>query len=333
MVTSPGPARRSSAFRQLKRSDMTAAEVKYGIAPTPDPSVTYQPDVIIVGGGADAIRGLSTNGLTWTIDANAPRASELAAGRVLFLTNRAVGRVLDVRKEGAELAVTLGPVLITDVIRDCNIKPGPIPIDFSEAIAYESPDLPGRVIPAKDSASARPAEDDAGVVLVSFQPPAATAPARDVSNLVNFKVVPTAGLEGIGLRGTSDGGGLKMSLEAFVHLNQPQLIPELIIVNGTLRGGTVELTGAAGLTLMFEAGTDVGMKANVKGRLQAVPDFSVPIAGPAPLALTVRQQLLIGTALGVRNATLSARGDYTFKGSFKVGYDGNKWGLFGPSGF
>jgi len=30
---------------------------------------------------------------------------------------------------------------------------------------------------------------------------------------------------------------------------------------------------------------------------------------------------------------LSARTDYTFGGSFKVGYDGHQWGVFGPTGF
>src|SRR4051812_15141031 len=91
---------RSGTAHQLKRSELTAAEQKYGVAPTPDPTVTYQADVIVVGGGADAIRAQSPNGFIWTIDAGAPHAADLAAGKIMFLTNRAVGRVLDVRKEG-----------------------------------------------------------------------------------------------------------------------------------------------------------------------------------------------------------------------------------------
>jgi len=334
---------RSGAARQLKKSEMTAAEVKYGVAPVPDPSVTYQPNVVIVGGGADAVRSLSTTGLTWTIDASAPHASELAEGKILFMTNRAAGRVLDVRKDGNNLSVTLGPALITEIIRDCDIHPGPIPIDFDEAIPYAAEDLPGRVIPANGSVPAKGSAEvwtsggDVTVTPVAYtihdggQPPA--APSPNVSNLVHFKIVPTASSAGVGLRGTSDGGGLKMTLEAFVHIDSPTLTPELIIHNGDLVGGTVELSGAAGLTMMFDAGTDVGLSANVNGRLQAVPDFSIPVAGPAPLALTVRQQLIVATALGVRNATLSARTDYTFGGSFKVGYDGHQWGVFGPTGF
>jgi hypothetical protein len=101
---------------QLTKSEMSEAEQKYGIAPIPDPSVTYQPAVILVGGGAEAIRELSPNGFMWTIDGSAPHANELVPGKIFFMTGRAVGRVLDVRKDGGNLVVTVGPVDITEVI-------------------------------------------------------------------------------------------------------------------------------------------------------------------------------------------------------------------------
>src|SRR5882762_763371 len=52
----------AGSIRQLKKSDMSAAELKYGIAPVPDATVTYQPEVIVVGGGGEAIRAQSPNG-------------------------------------------------------------------------------------------------------------------------------------------------------------------------------------------------------------------------------------------------------------------------------
>ncbi len=336
------PSSRSSSLHQLKKSDLTAAELKYGIAPIPDASVAYQPAVVVVGGGADAVRALSPTGLTWTIDAHAPHASELTEGKIIFLTNRAVGRVLDVRRDGGNLAVTLGPVAITEIIKKCDIHIDAMPIDFSEAIAYEAPELPGRVIAAPGSAELRPWDgQEVGVATVAFTtqsaPPAGSqaGPVPDVSNLVHFKVVPTRSREGIGLRATSDGGGLKVSAEAFVHIHEPTLTPVLKISDdGDLLEATLRLSGAAGLTLKFDVGTDVGRKANVNGRLQAVPDFSIPLGGgPVPVALTVRQQIIIQTALGVRNSTLSAVGDYTFTGAFQIGYAGKKWGLAAPTGF
>ena len=113
-----GPPRRfPGPPHQLKRSDLTEAEQKYGIAPVPDDTVTYQPDVIVVGGGAEAIRSQDPNGSRWTIAGDAPHARELEPGKVFFMTGRAVGRVLDVRKAAADLIVTVGPVTLTEIIR------------------------------------------------------------------------------------------------------------------------------------------------------------------------------------------------------------------------
>ena len=326
------PASRTTYGRQLKKSDLTAAQIKYGIAPVPDPSIVYQPAVVLVGGGPEAVRSLSATGLTWTIDAGAPHVGDLVEGKIMFLTGRAVGRVLDVRKDGGNLAVTLGPVAITEIIRKCDLRYDPIPIDFSEALEYSVPDLPGRVIPAPGSAEARPWRGgEPALAHVAFT---GADPVPNVSNLVNFTVVPVRSSDGVGVRATSNGGGMKLKAEALIHVAAPTLIPRLTLdSDANLVEATLTLTGAAGLRMMFEAGTDVGLKANVKGRLQASPDLSIPIGGPLPLAVTVRQQIILGTAVGVRNATLSATGDYTFGGSFMIGYVGKQWTLGGPIGF
>jgi hypothetical protein len=327
---------RSKEVHQIKKSEMTAAEVRYGIAPEPDPSVEYQPAVVLVGGGAEAIRGVSSTGITWNIDASAPHAADVVEGKIMFLTNRAVGRVLAVRKDGNTLAVTVGPVLITDVIRKAHIDIN-VPIDLGEAIAYTAPELPGQAVPSAPMADAGPA--DGAVVTVAYNgqaPPAAVPPVPDVSKLVNFKLTPQVSTSGIGLRATSDGGGLKVNVQTMLHLNKPQLIAKLDIDGDAgLREATLGISGAAGLLIKFQVGTDVGLKANVHGRLQPNTDFSLPIGAVAgvPLALTIRQQMIIKTALGVRNSTLTAEGDYTFAGDFKIGYAGKKWGIFGPTGF
>jgi hypothetical protein len=138
----------NTAARQMKKSELSDAERKFGIAPVPDATVTYQPDVIIVGGGAAAIRSQDPNGFRWTIDAGAAHAGELVPGKVFFMTGRAVGRVLDVRPQGADLIVTVGPVTLTEVIRDAHIHIVDMPIDLGEAIAYTSADLPGQVVRA-----------------------------------------------------------------------------------------------------------------------------------------------------------------------------------------
>src|SRR5262245_15944300 len=96
-------------------SELTDAERKYGVAPIADQSIRYQPDVVIVKGGAGIIRTVSAAGLTWTIDPAAPGASALAPGKIMFVTGRAVGRVLALKKTSAGLAVTIGPVELPEI--------------------------------------------------------------------------------------------------------------------------------------------------------------------------------------------------------------------------
>ena len=334
------PVRNISTPRQIKRSEMSIAEQKYGIAPVPDPHIEYQPDVILVGGGAESVRSQDGNGFIWTIDANAAHANELAPGKVIFLTNRAVGRVLAIRKDGDDLIVVLGPVNLVEVVRKADIHIADIPIDFDEAIPYTLSDPPAPIV---SLAQFKPPAPTA--VPAMFSPPTdispgaqtpAAPPTPDVSNLVNFKTVPFANKYGIGMSAKTNAGGLIVETDVGLHLSAPKVTVDIHITpGGGVENATINLSGAAGLTWNFKAGTDVGLRANVSGILTPNTDFSVPVggAGGLPIAITVRQRFEIKTALGVRNSTLTANGDYTFKGSFKIGYAGGQWTVGAPAEF
>lgn len=95
--------------RLVGSQDLSLPERQFGHSPRRVPGVTYQPNVVLLENGADAIRGVSNDGLSWTIDSAANGADQIQPGRVLFLTNRAVGRVLAVSKESDGLRVILGP--------------------------------------------------------------------------------------------------------------------------------------------------------------------------------------------------------------------------------
>ncbi len=369
----PGGSSNGSVPHQLKKSDLTAAQRKYGIAPVPDSTVTYQPDVILVGGGPEAIRSEDPNGFVWTIDAGAPRAADLAPGKVFFMTNRAVGRVIDVRRDGGNLVIVVGPVTLTDIVSEANIQIKDMPIDLGEALAYTAPDLPGqqvlaltseRRVPESASGGLMPAtyvaesgwrayavEGDSnalpgvpgapGVPGVPNVPGVPAVPVPDVPDVSsqllekNFKLVPDVSTAGVGLNVSADGGGLKVSASTLVHLAAPTLNVKLLIEHAKIEEASIELKGAAGLTWTFEAGTSIGLKGNINALLQPNTDFSIPVGGigPVPVAVTIRQRFLIKTGLGVRNSTLSASGDYTFTGSFKAGYYNGRWDAAGPGGF
>ena len=333
---SSASARNSGAPRQLKPNELTEAERKYGIAPIPDDTIKYQPDVILVGGGAESIRSESANGFGWTIDANAAHADELVPGKVMFLTGRAVGRVLDVRRNGDALAVTLGPVDITDIVREADIVIKDMPIDFDGAIAYTSKDLPGQEVPLARASENEPARAIPAMLRRTDnragQPPP-PEPGWDVSKLVNFKKIPTVSAQGIGIRLSSDAGGLKVNAQVNFALKKPTLDVTLRITPLGVQEASIALGGTAGVNWQFGVGTDLGRSANVRGIVEPDTDFSLPIGGigPLPISITVRQRFLIRTALGVRNASLTARGDYEFTGAIKAGYFNGKWQLAGPT--
>jgi hypothetical protein len=333
-----------ASTHQLKASEMSPAERRYGIAPVADPSVTYQPDVVLVGGGADAIREQSTNGFIWTIDGRAAHADELVPGKIFFMTGRAVGRVLDVRKSGGDLVITVGPVNLTDVVRDAHLHIDAMPVDFGQAMKFNYPDMPGEFMPiarAVGAATPSPAiyRDDSGWRLYKTQavaaPPASAAAPSGNYNEGNFKTSPFATATGLGIDVSVDDKGFKLAAQAVLHFSAPSLTLDIKIAKGTVETLALELRGAAGLNWNFNTGSDHTMTAIVAAMLQPNVDFYIPIAavGGLPLAITVRQRFLLKTGLEVKNSTLSASGAYTFNGAFKVGYLHTFWTAEAPQDY
>lgn len=122
---------------------LSDAEVRFGASLVPNSQITYQPDVIVLARGAEAIKSQSSDGFTWTLDANAPGASQIQPNKILLATGRIVGRVLKLERRGDDLAVTLGPVELTEVFEEAHIfYKGTL--NPSDAIVYLAPpDYPG----------------------------------------------------------------------------------------------------------------------------------------------------------------------------------------------
>lgn len=120
---------------------LSESQVKFGVAPKRDPSVEYQPDIILMENGDKAIKSVASDGLTWTFDANAPQVSDFQEGKIVFATGRAVGRVLSLKRQGDSVKVILGPVQLTDVIRNGNFQMNEN-IDLNNMISYVAPDYP-----------------------------------------------------------------------------------------------------------------------------------------------------------------------------------------------
>jgi hypothetical protein len=140
-ASAPGPV---LVGHTLKLSEMTESERRWGMAPKRGPGIVYQDDIILMEHGDQAIRSFASNGLSWTFDANAPQVNEIQPGKIVFATGRAVGRVLAVQRNGDQLSAVLGPVQLTDLVKQGKFMYDQ-PLDLNSAIAIAAPDYPGAV--------------------------------------------------------------------------------------------------------------------------------------------------------------------------------------------
>lgn len=328
-----------------RTAELTAAEKRYGHGPEPDPRVAYQPGVVIVEGGADAVRGLDANGLGCSIDARAPGADEVTPGGIVLVTSRCVGRVLAVRKHGRQLALTLGPIEITDIVRDGSFELDQ-PLDLDDTLDFEAPDWPGAADPVQLSTAGtlRPALLISGASDGShFRP----VPARydlPADGSSPFTVVPVAADDPVtrSLSWSSNRvieaklafseAGVDFLGRAALNLSQPRLKFVLLIRNGRVTRCELEFQGAAGLSMGFQASSKSG--ANLPGTPRDLPiDITIPIGGPLPFSVLIRQSYSVQTAFTAQNSYVSDYADYTFQGGFNMGYRDGSWSIGGPTRF
>lgn len=334
-ATVPGSLRTAGPPRMATLAELSPAEQTWGIAPTRSPEVTYQPDVVLIEKGPEAIRAMSPNGLEWTLDAAAVQGVDLSPGKVLFVTGRMVGRVLDVKRKDDGLVVILGPVDITEVISDARIE-FTAPVDFSQASQFTAPDLPGAVADAKPLQVSTMERGRRFGFVRALATDEGTMGYRRIGSDVtvgNFRISPTVGLSGLGAEITTDSNGLHFNSSALLRLETPRLRFALEIARGKLVRCELELTGAAGIAMRFNLVSSTGLASNVNQTIHVPSDFSIPLLGPAvPFSITVRQAYLVQTAIGAKGR-LQADGDYSVSGGFSIGYRDGHLGVGGPTGF
>ncbi len=350
-----GCASRSADVRDPAPASLAApasveeAEIRYGVAPTRNSQVVYQPDVIIPGGGAQAVRSVSSNGLTWSIDANVPGASDLVPGKIMFLTGRAVGRVLKIDRTGGELAVMLGPVQLTDVIRQAHLS-GTQTIDPSAMRTYSAPDWPGADSDTLAAAAPETPPVIAGLqtTFASFEHPREQIAERGLPPqpllAVAPDVPPVPGVLGPAKEAVRKfltvnpflGGGLGASFaipsknfgnaparaegSVMLKMDNPYVTWDINITTSGLETAKLEVHNAASLTIDFTASTSESFSPtqNAKGLAFLPMDLSFPLGGPVPLSLVLHQTFWLETAFSGKAAMLKASGEYGLDGSMKL---------------
>ena len=315
-----------------------AADTRYGLAPRPHRDVTYQPDVVIVGGGSRSVRSVTADGLTWRIDPRAKQADALTRGKVMFVTGRGVGRVIDVRPDGDDLAVTIGPVGITEVVRDGRFT-SDRPIPFDRMVANPA----GEPFWAETEESTAGSSGGGGSGARGGGGGGGAGgggrlPGRSKSARIpagKFNVTPTCCATGIGVHFTYDSGGIRLVGTLELMLEKPSGTFDLVIDNGSIRTAKFEVTGGTGLRLDVEGGSALGAGHNVNRRITIPVDFAVPLGTflGVPFSATVNQSLTIQTAFSAKNGNIKASARYAFGGKLGFGYQDGSFDAWKPVGF
>ena len=307
------------------------ATQRYGTTPRPDADVTYQPDVVLLDGGAAAIRSGSSDGTTWVIDGDVEGADEIEVGRVLYATSLAVGRVVAAEREGDDLVVTLAPVELGDVIRDGRIRVRH-PLDLGELPIRSLPDAPGSVSELDDAALESAMRPVAGTEELRF---VTVAHRRPMSvSLPQLVPMPPPFTEGSSTwaagvwSGTIDrssgdialhiehaGDDLKTFVDVGFHFASPSLDADIGIIDGEVGDAAIELRGLRALTLDLQAGSVGGLGSNLHQKIEVPVSLNQPIiVGGLALNLNVTFKFLLQTAFSAKNSTLEAHGAWTTEG-------------------
>lgn len=140
---------------------LTEAEFKFGTNVEPHPDTTYQDDVVLIPNGAQAVRHVTADGVTWTVDRQARGMSDLEVGKVMFITSLGVGRVVHLAEDGNDLVIQMVPVDLTDIFWEAEFG-GDFEFNFDEMIvddhgeqAWTLADLPSLIESETDTSGAQ----------------------------------------------------------------------------------------------------------------------------------------------------------------------------------
>jgi hypothetical protein len=124
-----------------------------------DPSehVTLSDETVVISGGPDVVTSISDDHAVYTLDGDSEGVSDLEPGDVMLITGVDAGRVTGVEDDGGDVAVTIEPVQITDVITEGTISWDGAPPDESTALAFAgSPTVEDATEPNSVSSGIRP---------------------------------------------------------------------------------------------------------------------------------------------------------------------------------
>jgi len=368
---SPG----TTVLTAIDPKTLTKSEVQFGVSPKRSPDVEYQPGVILMEHGDQAIRAVGSDGMSWTFDAKAPNVSDFQEGKIVFATGRAVGRIMALGRKGSTVTAILGPVQVTDVVKNGRFIMNQS-VDADKMITYVAPDYPGMNSDSgltKSASLGAPNGEGGGhetVVLSRIEhgrwtPTSMSRTAADgrrttyrrrghrwvdaltqlpspeqtlgaIPSLTaddnNIRMKPVASNSGVGLQYYFvDKSGLSVTASGTVTLHAPQVHCVFTILNGKVDSAGISIAGAAGVHLMIDSHSPTTKFVNMHIKHWVPVDFSIPLGGPIPFALTFATLFDVNSGISAQSTIIRAEGEYNFGGKIWAGRAGGRWSLSTPA--
>ncbi len=328
----------------------------YGQGATPDPSITYQPDVVFVGGGPSAIHWASGDGLTWAIDRRAPGAADLRVGSVMLATSVASGRVMAIDDQGDSRVVTLAPVDITEIVKDGHLAVSQ-DVDLGSAVFRTLPadfpaDAPDLVLASPSPSASAVSQAPDGTLVVSLPamrlaaarlpstvgaPLSAPSDGGDSSRLSwPVKLCPEVGVGAFSVKACLQSDGITVNVDAkpsaklkvgfVIKLYATKLHAQAgtVIANGQVVDSGGILDGFDRVSVKVYGGVQDGAQDNVKVKFEVPLDTqfqTAPIAG-VPTRALIETKFTLETAFSGRNSTMSSSAEYAINGP--IGFENNQ---------
>ncbi|MTD12731.1 hypothetical protein GIS00_02060 [Nakamurella sp. YIM 132087] len=285
----------------------------------PDPSISYQPDVVPIAAGPAAIRGVSDDGFTYSMDASAAGVSDLAVGKVMLASSLAAGRVVSIAEGDGVRDVTLEPVSFEEVVPDPEVNfdsaidPATMSaVRFPAAPSYEEeggPAGPGGL--RGPAAALRPAAGEPGPVA-----------GKDPITYKDVKVTPNvdSGHAGLHVTMTKD----DLIVDGDIGFTFDNLRFKASGSPGK-QNFSVLLQGLTGFDVAVQAGLGEVDPSGANKKVSIAPDISwtfpippSPATGGLPLFVQLTFTLQFITAFAAKNSTLSASASYGLKGDLGI---------------
>lgn len=299
--------------------DDAATHQRFGLPAVAAPKgFTYQPDVVVVGGGRNSVLGGSLDGVTWRFDSAAPGMSDVSVGKILWASSMVVGRVAQLDRGATVTTAVLIPVALNDVIRDGHIAvdtavdPDHFRFQPGTVTASPSPSThalgSGTVIRAASDVQRAVGADD----LPDVQP--ATGPKS--AELSGFGVTTTFGTAGVTLSADHEtDSGLKLFLQADLAWDHPRFFSSTDIVDGDIKDSGTKLAGLKSLTVSLRGGAADPDADNQQFEFDIPGTETLQLDELPPLVIQMKIAFSVKTAFTGKNATLTASGKWKLDGS------------------